>query len=199
MPFQNRTGEVVLRGIAASPGVCRGRAVVWKEEPGAIVRREIGEGEVSAELERLEQALITARHEVNQLQKKLADAIGAKDASIFEVHLLILEDPVLLNESARRVREERVNAAFAFSEVARHYVAMLGSVDDPFFRERATDIRDVTQRVQNHLAGEGPRGRQTPAQAAGFWLRAFPAAGLPPVQMSWPWCQPVSNALSPAF
>ncbi len=51
-----------------------------------------------------------------------------------------------------------MNAAFAFSEVARHYVAMLGSVDDPFFRERATDIRDVTQRVQNHLAGEGPRG-----------------------------------------
>ncbi len=141
--------------------------MVWAEDTGAVVRREIVEGEIATELERLEQALITARSEVNQLQKKLADAIGAKDASIFEVHLLILEDPVLLNESARRVREEKVCAAFAFSEVARQYVAMLGSVDDPFFRERATDIRDVTQRVQNHLAGEGPRGAPPPMAEPG--------------------------------
>lgn len=146
-----------MRGIPASPGVCRGRVLVLGQDRVEIVRRVILESEVALEISRLEAALVRARGEVQELQQRLAVAIGAKDAQIFEVHLLILEDPVLLNESSRRIREDHVNADAAFGEVARQYVEMLGGVDDPYFRERAADIRDATQRVVNHLAGRGRR------------------------------------------
>lgn len=146
-----------MRGVAASPGICRGRVVVLGQEPVEWVRQVVSEGEVAGEIERLEAALVQTRLEVQELQQRVAQALGTKDAGIFEVHLLILEDPVLLNESSRRIREERINADAAFGEVSRQYVEMLGTVDDAFFRERAADIRDVTQRVTNHLAGRARR------------------------------------------
>ncbi|MBX3745820.1 MAG: phosphoenolpyruvate--protein phosphotransferase [Verrucomicrobiae bacterium] len=158
MRSQSPGGEVVLRGVPASPGVCRGRALVLEEDRTAIERRELGEGEVDGEIGRLERALVETRHEVNELQRRLAEAIGTRDASIFEVHLLILEDPVLLNESSRCIREQRLNADAAFSEVARNYAEMLGAVNDPYLRERAADIRDVTQRVLNRLSGRRTHG-----------------------------------------
>jgi phosphotransferase system enzyme I (PtsI) len=157
VPTQDRSGEKVMRGVAASPGISRGRVVVLGQDQPEPVRRQLEEAEVVSEIERLEAALVRTRHEVQELQQRVAQALGAKDAGIFEVHLLILEDPVLLNESSRRIREGRINADAAFGEVARQYVEMLGAVDDPFFRERAADIRDVTQRVSNHLAGRGRR------------------------------------------
>lgn len=154
MSTQQRPGEFVLRGIAASPGVCRGKVLLLTDDTPAIERREITEAEISGEVERLENALIETRREVSALQQRLSEAIGTKDAAIFEVHLLILEDPVLLNESSRRIREERLSADAAFGEVSRQYAEELGRVNDPYLRERAADIRDVTQRVLNHLTGK---------------------------------------------
>jgi phosphotransferase system enzyme I (PtsI) len=123
----------------------------------AVSRRQVSDMEVAGEIERLERAVVQTRQEVQDLQKRLAQAIGSKDAGIFEVHLLILEDPLLLNESSRRIQEQHLCADAAFGEVAREYSDMLGAVDDPYLRERAADIRDVTQRVVNHLTGQGAR------------------------------------------
>jgi phosphotransferase system enzyme I (PtsI) len=157
VPSQIRSGEEVLRGVPASAGVCRGKALLLKDDRPVLERREISEEEIGGEIERLEAALVATRHEVRELQRHLSEKLGSKDASIFEVHLLILEDPVLLNESSRRVRELRLAAGAAFQDVAREYVEMLGSVDDPYLRERAADIRDVTQRVIRRLAGQERR------------------------------------------
>ncbi|MCC7375745.1 MAG: phosphoenolpyruvate--protein phosphotransferase [Verrucomicrobiales bacterium] len=157
MPSQNRKGEVVLRGIAASPGVCRGRALVLRDDAPAVERRQVTDEEIPQEIDRLEQALLHTRQEVEELRAKLSAAIGEKDASIFEVHLLILEDSELLNGTARRIREEKINADAAYGDVAREYIKLLASLNDPYFRERAADIRDVTQRVLNHLRTDAGR------------------------------------------
>ncbi|MGE3312071.1 MAG: phosphoenolpyruvate--protein phosphotransferase [Limisphaerales bacterium] len=157
MPSPNRSGELVLRGIAASPGVSRGRIYILTDAPAGIDSRTLDESEIEPEIERLGQALVDTRLEVQSLQRRLAEGIGFKDAAIFEVHLLILEDPVLLNESSRRIREQYETAGAAFGAVARQYVEMLGALDDPFFRERAADIRADTPRVhQRHTGGPGP-------------------------------------------
>ncbi len=157
MQSQNRSGEIVLRGVAASPGVSRGKILLLVDAPPQVEDRDIGEPEIESEIQRLEQALVDTRFEVQNLQRQLAEGIGFKDAAIFEVHLLILEDPVLLIESTRRIQEQRQNAGAAFGAVARQYTEMLGALNDPFFRERAADIRDVTQRVLHRLTGSpGP-------------------------------------------
>ncbi len=165
MPASNRSGELVLRGVAASPGVSRGKILVITESQPSIESRTIEPSEIESEIQRLEQALVETRFEVQGLQAsfqarleeqaRLNDTTSFKDAAaILDVHLLVLEDPVLLDETTRRIREQQQNAGAAFGEVSRQYVEMLGALDDPFFRERATDVRDVTQRVLNRLSGQ---------------------------------------------
>lgn len=165
MPASNRSGELVLRGVAASPGVSRGRILVITESLPSIESRTIEPSEIESEIQRLEQALVETRFEVQGLQAsfqarleeqaRLNDTSSFKDAAaILDVHLLVLEDPVLLDETTRRIREQQQNAGAAFGEVSRQYIEMLGALDDPFFRERATDVRDVTQRVLNRLSGQ---------------------------------------------
>jgi phosphotransferase system enzyme I (PtsI) len=79
--------------------------------------------------------------------------MGAEESSIFDAHLLVLEDRTLLDEIVRLVQEEKVNAEHAFHSVAERYATSLAAIDDDYLRERATDMRDVTNRVLANLLG----------------------------------------------
>src|SRR2546429_429225 len=147
------SGEKILRGIAVSGGVCRGKIVVLGEARDPIPRREISEAEVPQEIQRFEHALLQTRQQVLEVQRKVNEAMGAKDASIFDAHLLVLEDPTLIDEVTRVIQEQRVNAEHAFRQVAEKYAATLSSMDDEYLRERAADLRDVTARVLDNLLG----------------------------------------------
>lgn len=108
------------------------------------------------ELHRLEQALIKTRQEILGVQQKVAENLGASDANIFDAHLLVLEDPTLLDETTRLMREKLVSVDYAYQVVAEKYAATLESIEDDYLRERAADLRDVKTRVLNHLVGRAP-------------------------------------------
>ncbi len=108
------------------------------------------------ELHRLEQALIQTRQEILGVQQKVAENLGASDANIFDAHLLVLEDPTLLDETTRLMREKLVSVDYAYQVVAEKYAATLESIEDDYLRERAADLRDVKTRVLNHLVGRAP-------------------------------------------
>jgi phosphoenolpyruvate-protein phosphotransferase (PTS system enzyme I) len=144
-------GEKILRGIPVSGGVCRGKILVLDKTQHTITRRQLAESEVLDEVGRLQKAFVETRHQILDIQKKLADNIGSEHAGIFDAHLLVLEDPVLIDEVVRKVQEQRLNAEFAFHSVAERYASELASVDDEFLRERAGDMRDVATRVLNCL------------------------------------------------
>ena len=147
-------GEVVLRGIPVAPGVARANVLVLSQpRAGAIPRTPITPEGIPAELARLQNALVATRHEILKIQQKVTEVLGAKDASIFEAHLLVLEDQTLIDEVTRLMERELVNVDFAFSEVASRFVNELGKIDDEYLRERAADMRDVTSRVLNQLVG----------------------------------------------
>jgi len=148
-----RSGEKILRGIPVSGGVCRGKIVVLGKTHDAIVRHGIPEAELPQEIQRLEQALIQTRHQIIEVQRKVNQAMGAKDASIFDAHLLVLEDPTLIDEVTRVIQEQKINAEHAFQQIAEKYATTLSSMDDDYLRERSTDMRDVTSRVLDNLTG----------------------------------------------
>jgi phosphotransferase system enzyme I (PtsI) len=79
--------------------------------------------------------------------------MGAKDARIFDAHLLVLDDPTLIDEVARAIHEQKVNVEHAFQQVSEKYAATLSTMDDEYLRERAADMRDVTARVLDNLLG----------------------------------------------
>jgi phosphotransferase system enzyme I (PtsI) len=146
-------GEKVLRGIPVSAGVYRGKILVLDKARHTIVRRELADAELPEEVNRLEKALIHTREQILEVQRKLARGIGAEQASIFDAHLMVLEDPALIDEAVRVIQTEKVNAEHAFHAVSERYAGALAKVDDEYLRERVSDMRDVTGRVINNLLG----------------------------------------------
>jgi len=144
-------GEKILRGIAVSDGVCRGKILVLHRARHVIARREISLDEVISEAGRFEKALIQTRQQILEVQRKVVENLGAKEADIFEAHLLMLEDHALVGEAIRLIKEERVNAEHAFHTVSERYAGALLTANDEYLRERAADMRDLTSRVLDNL------------------------------------------------
>ena len=144
-------GEQVYRGIAVSAGVCRGKILVLHSTRHAIARRELGQEEIPKEVGRFERSLVKTRQQITEVQRRVAEGMSAAEADIFDAHLLMLEDRVLIEEVIRFIREQKVNADFAFHSVSERYVAALSDVQDEYLRERAADLRDLAGRVLDNL------------------------------------------------
>jgi phosphotransferase system enzyme I (PtsI) len=118
-----------------------------------ISQQRLEAGAVAEEMNRLERTLVKTRQQILEIQRRVGEGMGAGEGSIFDTHVLILEDRVLLDEVGRMIQKDRVNAEFAFHTVAERYAQSLARVEDDYLRERATDMRDVTNRVLNNLLG----------------------------------------------
>ncbi len=149
--------EKRCQGVPASPGIGRGPIHVFSIEADDVVRYQIDPAQIADEIARFENALIQTRMQILEMQQQIAEAIGAKDAGIFDAHLLVVEDQTLIDEVLRRLESEHCNVEFVFQEVASRYVESLSKIDDPYLRERALDIQDVTRRVIRNLQGKSPR------------------------------------------
>lgn len=149
--------EQRFSGIPVAPGIARGAVLVQWEEDEEISRREILPHELAEEIARFESALIATRAELLEIQQRIASAIGTNDASIFDAHLLVVEDRTLIDEVLRRLDRERLNVEYIFHQVAERYCRTLSEIDDPYLRERVVDIEDVTRRIIRNLLGKAPR------------------------------------------
>jgi len=148
-----RRGEKIFRGIPVSGGVCQGKILVLGKAHATVSKRELAEQEVPEEINRLERAFLETRREILEVQRQVVARMGTQEGGIFDAHLLVLEDPVLVDEVTRLIGEQKVNAEYAFQTVATKYAEALAKVEDEFLRERAADMRDVTTRVLNNLLG----------------------------------------------
>lgn len=150
---QERT-ERRFHGVGVSPGIARGSIFVHRPEDEEPPIRKISEGEIPAEIARFEAALMTTRAQIVEMQQRIAEAIGAKDAGIFDAHLLVVEDRTLIDEVLRTLTREKTNIEHVFQQVASRYSKTLSEIDDPYLRERALDIHDVMRRVIHNLMGK---------------------------------------------
>ena len=141
----------MFRGIAVSAGICRGKILVLHRARHIIARRGLADHQVTEEVGRFEKALVQTRQQILEIQDKVLKTLSAKEADIFEAHLLMLEDQVLVDEVIRMIRDQKVNADFAFHTVAERYVTALVAANDEYLRERANDMRDLLSRVLDNL------------------------------------------------
>src|SRR5688572_30865100 len=157
MSGDNAKQETRFQGVGVSPGIARGALHVVRDEGDEIARRRIEPSEIADEIGRFETALILTRSQILEMQERIAQSIGAKDAGIFDAHLLVVEDRTLIDEVLRKLQADLNNVEFVFQEVATHYANTLSQIDDPYLRERALDIQDVTRRVVRNLQGKAPK------------------------------------------
>ncbi|MGA0029054.1 MAG: phosphoenolpyruvate--protein phosphotransferase [Opitutales bacterium] len=155
--------EVRLKGIAAAPGVARGPAYPLMRGMAIVACEKIPDPE--AEIRRFEGALAATRVEITKLRDDVARKLNESEASIFDAHLLVLEDVALIDDVSKEVRSTGFNVEFCFQEVAQRYIEIFERMDDDFLRERASDIRDVTGRVLDQLLGTQPERVGRAAQA----------------------------------
>src|SRR4029077_9713378 len=149
--------EIPFEGIGVSPGIAFGRIHVVREDLDEVVRYQIAPSQVTDEIGRFEAGLIQTRMQILEMQQRIAESIGAKDAAIFDAHLLVVEDRTLIDEVLRKLKADLCNVEWAFQEVATRYAETLSKIDDPYLRERALDIQDVTKRVIRNLQGKAPK------------------------------------------
>jgi len=148
--------EKRFQGVAVSQGIAHFPALVQYTEDEEVQARPILEDELAAEIARFESALIATRVELLDIQRRIVTAIGAEDASIFDAHLLVVEDRTLIDEVLRGLERDRLGVECIFQQVVRKYCETLESIDDPYLRERVVDIQDVARRVLRHLLGKAP-------------------------------------------
>src|ERR1700751_3340360 len=149
--------EIRFEGIGVSPGIAFGRIHVVREDLDEVVRYQIAPSPVADEIGRFEAGLIQTRMQILEMQQRIAESIGAKDAAIFDAHLLVVEDRTLIDEVLRKLETDLCNVEWIFQEVATRYAETLSKIDDPYLRERALDIQDVTKRVIHNLQGKAPK------------------------------------------
>jgi phosphotransferase system enzyme I (PtsI) len=148
--------EKRFQGVAVSQGIAHFPALVHYTEDEEVLARPILEDELASEIARFESALIATRVELLDIQRRIVTAIGAEDASIFDAHLLVVEDRTLIDEVLRGLERDRLGVEYVFQQVVRKYCETLESIDDPYLRERVVDIQDVARRVLRHLLGKAP-------------------------------------------
>jgi phosphotransferase system enzyme I (PtsI) len=152
------TTERTFHGIGVSPGVARGVIFVYSVAEEVVPEYDITPEQIPQEIMRFEQGLIATRHQLHDLQKRIATGIGsAAPSSILDVHLSITEDPGLIEPVITRLEQEKKNVEFIFHDHVRKYVQTLADLPDEFFRERSVDVQDVCRRVLRNLLGREHR------------------------------------------
>ena len=141
-----------FHGVGVSPGIARGIAFVHRPDDDPPPRKIVA-GESEREVARLRDALVSTRRQIVELQERVEQSLGAKDAAIFEAHVMVVEDGVMIDEVEKLIRRESCNAEHAFYTVVQRYTKSLSEVEDPYLRERALDIHDVGRRVIHNLLG----------------------------------------------
>ena len=140
-----------IKGIGASPGIAIGNALVLEHKDMVIEKKE--NVNVEVEVEKLNSAVDTSKKELSAVKEKVAKELGEEEAEIFGAHLLVLEDPEFIGEAENKIKNESLNAEYALNEVKDMFVSIFESMDNDYMRERAADVKDVTNRVLRHILG----------------------------------------------
>ncbi|WP_163536517.1 phosphoenolpyruvate--protein phosphotransferase [Gracilibacillus sp. YIM 98692] len=138
-----------LNGIAASNGIAIAKAYKLAIPDLSFEKKKVED--TQNEIDRLTEALEVSKKELEKIKEHAKVSLGDEHAEIFSAHLLVLDDPELINPIKDKIETEQVNAEVALDETAKMFIQMFESMDNEYMRERAADIKDVTKRVMAHL------------------------------------------------
>lgn len=148
---------IVIKGIAASPGIAIGRAYVVEDEDIVVERVEIPRDRLKEEVRRFKQAQKATHRDLDAAEIKVLKVLGKQHARLIDAHRLILKDSLITHDVPKRILDEGVNAEFALSEALEAVNKQFERMEDEFFRERRHDLFDVGKRLLLHLMKQQKR------------------------------------------
>ena len=149
---------IQLKGIGAASGISIGAVYKLGKEEFVVLPESITWEDIPLQIQLFEEALIKTRREIIELQKKISSDMGQEEAQIFDAHLLVLEDRMLIEEVISRLKKEQLNVAYIFSEVLKKYISVFLKIEDEYLKERIADINEVGKRILRNLLGKEKKG-----------------------------------------
>ncbi|UOC13818.1 phosphoenolpyruvate--protein phosphotransferase [Staphylococcus agnetis] len=141
----------IMKGIAASDGVAIAKAYMLIEPDLSF--SETTTNDTEAEVLKFNEALKNSKIELTKIRNNAEEQLGPDKAAIFDAHLLVLDDPELIQPIEAKIRDEKASAPHALTEVTQNFIMIFESMDNEYMKERAADIRDVSKRVLAHILG----------------------------------------------
>lgn len=142
----------LIKGIAASDGLAIAKAYLLVE-PDLTFDKNEKVTDVEGEVAKFNSAIEASKVELTKIRNNAEVQLGADKAAIFDAHLLVLDDPELIQPIQDKIKNENANAATALTDVTTQFVTIFESMDNEYMKERAADIRDVSKRVLSHILG----------------------------------------------
>lgn len=140
-----------MKAIGTSAGIALGKVLVYKEAEIKIEKKTIDD--LEGEIERLDTAIEQGIKELENLYEETLENIGEEEAEIFNAHKMMIQDPEYIDGIKGKIKEEKVNVEWALKEVTDQYVSLFENIDDEYLRERALDLKDISQRLIRILYG----------------------------------------------
>lgn len=147
---------MTIEGKSVYSGVAIGRLAIYHKADNQVKREKISD--VEAELARFEEARNTAKEQLAGLYEKALKEVGEVNAAIFEVHKMMLDDLDYVESVTNMIQSQEVNAEYAVATTGDTLSEVFASMDDDYMRERAADVKDISNRVIAVLQGKGAGG-----------------------------------------
>ncbi|WKX02518.1 phosphoenolpyruvate--protein phosphotransferase [Candidatus Mycoplasma mahonii] len=147
-----------IKGIGASSGVSLAKVFEFIEKEIKITKTEADPKE---ELIKLDKAILETIDQIKKIKLVALKNLGEGEAAIFDAHIQVASDPTMIDEIKELIKSENINAIFATDNISKKYFDMFANMDDAYMKERAADIKDVSKRIINSLAGVSPQDLST--------------------------------------
>lgn len=152
MASMKKEKNMLLQGIAGSNGIIAGEAYIYQENI-EIDKTSIEEAEINFELDKVEKAVFLTEQQIQKIREVATRDFGEEKAVIFDAHLLILNDPMLVPEIRETIEREKVQAGYAVQKSIEKLLEMFADIEDEYLKERVSDIKDVGSRLIRNILG----------------------------------------------
>ena len=145
--------EIQLKGTSISEGIAIGSLHVLDEvEPTDLPKFSISERQVDHEIQRYRKAINSSREDLFRMQDSLAKEGSVEAVTIIDSHIQMLQDPFMTTMMEERIRDRMTNTEAVFSGAMGEYEAQFEKINDAFFQQRLTDVKDLSSRILKHLS-----------------------------------------------
>jgi phosphotransferase system enzyme I (PtsI) len=144
----------MLKGIPVSPGVAISTALFLESTSITTEKKSITKEEISTEQQKLEVGITQTEEQLTKLHQQLLDSVGEEQASIMSAHLMLLKDPAFIDEINNHIQKDLIDVSSAVQVTVDQFVQIFENIDDEYMRERATDIKDIGNRLIANILGK---------------------------------------------
>jgi phosphotransferase system enzyme I (PtsI) len=153
MAVQQQTNRVV-QGIGASPGIVTGKAYMIERFKVRLPQKRITLEQVEEEVARFLNAIEESRNQLTEIKEKILDLEVRRHSFILDVHLMILDDEMLIQDTVDMIRKKKVNAEWALDLILEKLDTAFKAIEDEYLRERRSDLHYVCSRIFRNLLGK---------------------------------------------